>query len=468
MCFIRRALLLAMALCGGFAIPVQHCLAQSEEVRALEAQLSELRQRYTDNHPDVINLKKDLADARAKAGGGARTPSSSPRTADDESFDYFSRAGGAPGGAEPGVGRLTPGLRLHLFTHPGGLHSQAELDLARKRVAAGGEPQSSAFAALLAIARKNIGRSPSAPRTFDVPPYYGDPEGHRKASRPLSRDAQTAYACAIIYQLAPETFRREALSCADKAVEILSSWSQINRAVAGSDGPLVMTYAGVGFVLAAELLSDYSGWVMLHRMQFDTWLSSVYLPAASAEAPSTNNHGDWGILGKLASHHYLGDQRAFVKDIQQLKYKIDVTIAQDGQMPEETGRGRHGIWYTYFALAPLTAAVEIVYNATGEDLYHYKGRDGAGISDALAYLYRFILSPSKWPHFRDYQALVKPTARAWPNNLFEAMAGVYGDDRYDTLVQDARPVTVMQHHFAWSVPTLLRPLPHESSLKPRD
>ncbi len=121
-------------------------------------------------------------------------------------------------------------------------------------------------------------------------------------------------------------------------------------------------------------------------------------------------------------------------------------------------RGRNGIWYTYFALAPLTAACQVAANARGVDLFHYKGADGAGIEEALDYLLRYSREPGEWPHCKG-EDLALPGKRQWPGNLYEAMSGVYGKREYEAWIANARPIMVRGHHYAWAVPSLLRTAP---------
>ncbi len=132
---------------------------------------------------------------------------------------------------------------------------------------------------------------------------------------------------------------------------------------------------------------------------------------------------------------------------------ILICTISDGSMPLETKRGRNGIWYTYFALAPLTAACHIGDNATDSDLFSFKGQDGAGIEEALDYLLIFSNNPKTWPHYSE-QDLSLPKPNSWPGNLFEAMYQVYGKKEYELWIEKARPIMYFGHHYAWSFPTL--------------
>jgi hypothetical protein len=277
----------------------------------------------------------------------------------------------------------------------------------------------------------------------------------------LSKDAWAAYSCAIAYQL---TSGKERIDYANKTIQILNAWATINKTTSNVDGNLAMADSGVGLVLAAELLTDYDGWEKEQRVQFAEWLRNVHLKSCSRIAGHENNWGDWGVLGCIAAHYFLDDIKGIDADIECIRMHIDQAIEADGRMPQETKRGKNGMWYTYFALAPLTAACQIAYNARGVDLFNYKGKDGAGIEQALDYLYQYSLEPQKWPHFTG-KGLALPEPGKWPGNLFEAMSGIYGKKEYEVWVENARPLIVSSHHYAWSVPTLLRTVPLKNEAK---
>lgn len=348
-------------------------------------------------------------------------------------------------------------VTAEVFEHPGGLHSRNQLELVRRKIDASAEPWATACKALLGQAREGLKHAPKAVANFNVPGYYVDPEGHSKAKSELSADAWTAYSCAIAYQLMRN---EERTTFADKAIQILTAWSTTNTKVSNHDGDLSMAYVGVGLVFAAELITDYTGWNTEQRTLFSKWLTTVYLKSCTNIAPRANNWGDWGILGCCASHYFLNDAKGLDDDIVEIRTKIDNEIEADGHMPKETGRGKNGIWYTYFALAPLTAACQISENARSVDLFHYKGRDGAGIEQALDYLFRYCQEPRKWPHYTE-KDLSLPKPGQWPGNLYEVMSGIYGNTKYESWVKEARPIMVYGHHFAWTVPTLLSTAPSQ-------
>ncbi len=342
-----------------------------------------------------------------------------------------------------------------VFEQAGGLHTRRQVEAARTRIAASEHPWKAAYDALLKQVHSGLDTPTEAVADFNVPGFYHDAEGHRSALRALAHDAWRAYSCAVAYQLTTDDKR---IQYAEKALEALDAWAVINKQASGYDGSLVMAYAGVGLVFAAELMTDYDGWDSASRERFEGWLTTVFLPTCRGIVDRSNNWGDWAVLGCIAAHSFLGDMDAVDADIALIRRKIGDAIDADGSMPHETRRGKRGIWYTYFALAPLTAACQVAANARGVDLFRYKGANGAGVEEALDYLFYYCENPEEWPHHTE-DDLAHPKPNQWPGNLFEAMTGIYPDKNYEAWVADARPIMVFGHHYAWAVPTVLRTLP---------
>lgn len=340
-------------------------------------------------------------------------------------------------------------LKNRAFSHPGGMHPKEKIIDVREKIQQGDRFYVSAYQKLKEQADANLNREPNAPEDFSVPGYYDDPEGHRAAMDQLSLDAWAGYSCALAWQYVPDN---ERVKYAEHAKKVILNWATVNKKASNYDGDLAMADAGAGLVFAAELLSDFSGWTDTEQNQFEEWLKLVYMPTCQKIVYEPNNWGDWGILGLTAAHYFLDDEDEMDDDIAILQARIDKTINADGSMPEEVKRDKRGLWYTYFALAPLTAACQIAYDATETDLFKYKGNDGAGIEEALDYLLKYTVTPDGWPHFDGKLNMGSRTL--YPGNLFEAMYGIYEKQEYLDYLKDARPLIVFGHHYAWALPTL--------------
>jgi hypothetical protein len=240
---------------------------------------------------------------------------------------------------------------------------------------------------------------------------------------------------------------------ANQSLRFLKAWADLNTVYSDADGVLVMTYAGTGMVIAGELLYNYNGWNSTDKEKFFQWVTNVYSNASNTIKTNENNWGDWGRLGSILTAHLFDNSQQFQEITELIKRDLFLKIAQDGHMPEETAREANGIWYTYFSLAPMTAACWVAYQTTGENLFTNFSQGNASFKHALDYLYYYNIHPDQWPWFKNPN---KGSPSAWPGNLLEAMSSMYNDTTYVDYVQPARPVVYPSHHYAWTFPTLMR------------
>ena len=355
------------------------------------------------------------------------------------------------------------------FKHPGGFHSLAQIEEARSRALE--EPAASAVVQLMADADAALLRVPQAVKVFSVPFYYRNSKASQEAKKCLSEDASAAYALALAWHLGPEEGRDR---YAEKAVEILNAWATTNRKIAGWDGPLVACYAGVPLIFAADLLWDYQGWEKESQAGFGDWVRKVFWKNAQKVKRRANNHGDWGTFASIASSHYLDDAGTLRSDVERVKTRIDRTIAANGELPLENLRTNSGMWYTYFALAPMTGACQVALDATGTDLFTYVSPKGRSIRQALNKYFEYCQNPGSWPYrprpglrgriqrvFHPCANDVElPTPDGMPGNLYEAMISVYAEKAWDDWLAPYRPVHGCR---AWIYPTLLRAGPKASN-----
>jgi hypothetical protein len=227
----------------------------------------------------------------------------------------------------------------------------------------------------------------------------------------------------------------------------------LNTVYSDADGVLVMTYAGTGLVIAGELLYNYEGWNATDKAKFFQWVTNVHMKASNEIKTRANNWGDWGRLGAILTAHLLDNTQQLESTIALIKSDLFHKIAQDGHMPEETVRGANGIWYTYFSLAPMTAACWVAYQTTKENLFTNYSQGNASIKLALDYLYYYNLHPDQWPWFKNPN---QGSPSSWPGNLLEVMGSLYNDSRFTDYVKPARPIIYPTHHYAWTFPTLMK------------
>jgi hypothetical protein len=326
-------------------------------------------------------------------------------------------------------------------------HPEAQISFVKSQLKQKAEPYQAACAQLLHYADSILSCGQHALADFAVPGYYDKPEEHRANSLAIQRDAFGAYASALAYRLTGDE------KYGAKAAYFLNAWATINKKYSEHDGVLVMAYSGSGLLIAAELMNDTKAWKKEDKKTFEKWVMTVYQPACNEirTAPHVNNWADWGRFGSLLAASLLNDTAEIAENVRLIKSDLFAKILPDGSMPEETRRGSNGIWYTYFSLAPMTAACWLIHNLTGENLFDWE-QNGASIKKAVDYLLYHEQNPTEWK-FNAHPGTGKN--EPWPENLMEAMYGIYGDSNYLEYVKQYRPIIYPKHHFAWVFPTLM-------------
>ncbi len=391
---------------------------------------------------------------------GARRQTAGPGVRGQGSGAKLEKAGSGVGGQEPGPATATAKTgdtmrrasgstaRTH-SAGPGGFYTPAQITFVTGKIRAHEQPWADAFDQLRGSVGRVHGREPHATAVYNVPGYYQDQKGFFAATGGITGDADAAYVLALAYRLG------DGPQDADAAARLLNAWAHTNTGVTGYDGQLSMAEVGVGFIIAAELLSNYPGWADGDQQAFKQWVRSVYLAqAVNPIKDRKNNWGDWGSFGAVTADDYLGDAAGVSDETVRLERHIDSSIAPDGQMPEEIARGAGGIWYTYFALDPLTAALNVVRNAGGPNLFDPSTPRGARVQKALSYLFNALQNPSAWPYGANPK--VPGPRETWGYDLFEAMSAEYGNSQWDAYAATRRPIMNPGHHYAWTFPTLMK------------
>lgn len=325
------------------------------------------------------------------------------------------------------------------------MHPTAQVEFVKKQIKQKKEPYYSAYLQLIHYADSILYTKQHALVDFAVPGFYDKPEEHRNNSLTIQHDAFGAYCSALAYRLSGEK------KYGEKAIYFLNAWASINKKYSEHDGVLVMVYSGSGFIIGAELMSDTQIWKAEDKETFRQWILTVYKLAVNEIRTHKNNWADWGRFGALLTASYLNDLDEVIENIHLIKSDLFDKIAEDGSMPEETCRGNNGIWYTYFSLAPMTSACWLVYNLTGENLFEFE-ENNTSIKKALDFLLYYEDNSAEWPYHNSPNIGKNDI---WPKNLFEAMYGIYQDERYLDFVDPARPIIYPKHHFAWVFPTLM-------------
>lgn len=330
-----------------------------------------------------------------------------------------------------------------------GMHPQHQIDFVKNKITQQEQPYYEAYLQLLAYADSALSRSPKALEDFDVPGFYDDAQTHRQNSRVLQSDAFDAYATGLAFRLSGKK------PYADKAKEFLLAWANTNKKYSNYDGSLVMAYSGTAMVNAASLVMEAADWPESEQAAMRDWVKNIYQKACHEIRNRTNNWADWGRLGALLSASLLKDKADIAENIRLIKSDWNHKFAEDGHMPEEVRREANGIWYTYFSLAPITAACWVVLQEEGTDFFDVNTPEGKSLKAAHDYLLHYSKNPKEWTWFENPNP---PRAGRWPGNLFEAMHELVGEPEYAAYIEEGRPWIYPEHHFAWTFPTLMKPM----------
>lgn len=329
------------------------------------------------------------------------------------------------------------------------MHPTSQINFVKSQISKKSEPVYTAYKQLTALADSILLTEHHAVEDFSVPGFYSDKEGQRAMAKKLHADAFGAYCTALAYTLSGEK------KYASKALYFLNSWASINKKYSQFDGPVVLSYAGAGLMIAAELLKNDPLWMKKDQDHFKTWTIQVYQKATHFLRERANNLADWSRFSNLLSANFLDDQKELSFTIALIKNDLFEKMAADGHLIEEVKREEKGLWYTYFSLAPLTASMWCIYNATGENLFMVS-KDGKSVRKAIDYLYYYNQHPTEWPWFHNPDIdMLNLDAGVWPSNLLEAMKDIYKTHQFDSYLSMYRPIVYRKNHFAWTFPTLM-------------
>jgi hypothetical protein len=331
-----------------------------------------------------------------------------------------------------------------------GFITRTQVDSARKRIAAGDPHTLIQYRHLLMLAEQASRVTPEAVQDFSVPAYYGDNRARHDELRDLlNHQAKGSFYLALAAALETgESYT--ARQYTERALKLILNWAKTNSSVSDEDGYLVLCYNGIGFLHAAELLDLADAWSPAERQVFEDWVKNVFIPSCWIKS-RYNNWACWGIFASLSANRFLKRDDAFQNDIVRLKEIIDEQIEPDGSMPHELKRGSNSFWYTYFALAPLTAAMQIARN-NGSDLFDYDPPSGGSVKQAIGFYFeKGIKHPDQWP----VPGSNSPLSDGQDGLLLYAMGSVYNNSDWTRFAR--YPLHLKRSGLAWVCPVLLQP-----------
>lgn len=176
----------------------------------------------------------------------------------------------------------------HSFTHPGMLHTQADLEFIRGHVHE--EPWKTAYETLCAQPFSSLDFTPE-PHTHVIRGPYGKPS---IGDKELSGSANAAYSHALQWIVTQDKKH------AEKAIEIINAWSYVVWDFQLNDAKLLAAWTGDYFCNAAEILRyTDSGWEEKDVVQFERMMRTVYYALLENFFPEANGNWDGAIINTL-------------------------------------------------------------------------------------------------------------------------------------------------------------------------
>jgi parallel beta-helix repeat protein len=185
------------------------------------------------------------------------------------------------------------------FIHPGIDQTSGDLAYMKAQVLKGEQPWKDAFDKMKAATDLN----------FDVKAFahvkrggYGRPN---IGGDDLSKSANTAYNCALMWYITNDK------AYADKAIQIINTWSPVLWDFDYNDAKLLAAWTGHLLCNAAEILRyTGSGWQQKNIDSFTNLMMTVYYPLMRYYFPQANGNWDGAIIHSLMAIGIFTDNRA--------------------------------------------------------------------------------------------------------------------------------------------------------------
>lgn len=189
-------------------------------------------------------------------------------------------------------------LYAQKFIHPGINQSAADLEYMKKLVQDSVQPWTAAFDRLKN--ETDLSFIPH-PHTHVLRGPYDKPD---VGGRELSKSANMAYNCALLWYITNKK------AYANKAIQIINTWSNTLWDFDYNDAKLLAAWTGHIFCNAAEILRyTASGWKQQDIDRFSEMLMTVYFPLLRYYYPTANGNWDGAIGHTLMAIAIFTDNR---------------------------------------------------------------------------------------------------------------------------------------------------------------
>jgi hypothetical protein len=224
------------------------------------------------------------------------------------------------------------------FVHPGVLVNRAQLDEIKKRVAAGTEPQKTAFEALKNDKLGALDYTPHPRETVECGPRSNPDIGCKDEQA----DSEAAYAQALLWYVTGNS------AYAQNAVKIMDAWSgAMTGGHTNANAEVQASWAGAVWPRAAEIIRySYKGWSDAEIAKFQNMLTTQYLPSL-IHGTCENGNKEMTMSEAIVNIGVFNDNRAaFDFGIQMWRGRAPaiVYLKTDGPQPVEAVGCGQAIW----------------------------------------------------------------------------------------------------------------------------
>ena len=194
---------------------------------------------------------------------------------------------GASASPATASGTVSGGGAARTFVHPGLLHTEADFTRMRAKIAAGAQPWTDGWNALISNGRAQPDTDPRP-----LPTVVRGGTGSNYAQ--LYIDIARTYQLALRWKVSGNTVY------ADQAVKFLNQWSSTMTTLTGNaDRYLASGIYGYQFANAAEIMRTYPGWAAADLARFQALMLNVFYPlnhqflTTHNDADITNYWANW-------------------------------------------------------------------------------------------------------------------------------------------------------------------------------
>ena len=347
------------------------------------------------------------------------------------------------------------------FVHPGVLVNRAQLDEIKRRVAAGIEPQKSAFEKLKADKLGALDYTPHPRETVECG-SNSNPDLGCKAEQ---ADSEASYAQALLWYITGNK------TYAENAVKIMNAWSgTLTGGHTNNNGPVQASWTGDVFPRAAEIVRfSYKGWTDAEILKFQNMLTTQFLPSL-VHGTCENGNKELTMAEAIVNIGVFNDNRTvFEHGIKMWRGRTPayIYLKTDGPKPIEPPGCGEAIWgnkgivpafvdgllqesqrdsqHANLALAGMVDAAETA-RQQGIDLY---GEQGARIMAALEFQAQY-LPPNNAKPPENLEFNTHPTWEIAFNHFHDRLG--YALPKMAAVLPTIRP-TGVNHHMNWETLT---------------